>query len=69
MDTVTHTVQVDSRDRDPNESANNYVMYMTEPVKQIKEVIIRDIQVPNSTYNVVDGKNEFQIAYTTPTRC
>ena len=30
MDTLTHTVQVDSRDRDPNESANNYVMYMTE---------------------------------------
>ena len=61
MDTVTHTVQVDSRDRDPNVSANNYVMYLTEPVRQIKEVIIRDIQVPNSTYNVVDGKNEFQI--------
>ena len=59
MDTVTHTVQVDSRDRDPNVSANNYVMYLTEPVKQIKEVIIRDIQVPNSTYNVVDGKNMF----------
>ena len=59
-DTVTHTVQVDSRDRDsPAQSANNYVMYMTEPVKDIKEVIIRDIQVPNSTYNVVDGKNEF----------
>ena len=64
MDMVTHTVQVDSRDRDPNESANNYVMYMTEPVKQIKEVIIRDIQVPNSTYNVVEGKNGFVI--TTP---
>ena len=59
MDTLTHTVQVDSRDRDPNESANNYVMYMTEPVRQIKEVIIRDIQVPNSTYNVVEGKNTF----------
>ena len=55
MSTVTHTVQVDSRDRDPNESANNYVMYMTEPVKQIKEVIIRDIQVPNSTYNIKSG--------------
>ena len=67
MDTVTHTVQVDSRDRDPNESANNYVMYMTEPVKQIKDVIIRDIQVPNSTYNVVDGKNTFETnALTTP---
>ena len=55
MDTVTHTVQVDSRDRDPNESANNYVMYMIEPVKQIKEVIIRDIQMPNSTYNIKAG--------------
>lgn len=52
-DTVIHTVQVDSRDRDSTtQSANNYVMYMTEPVKDIKEVIIRDIQVPNSTYNI-----------------
>ena len=61
MDTITHTVQVDSRDKEPSASANDYVMYLTEPVKQIKEVIIRDIQVPNSTYNVVDGKNTINI--------
>ena len=60
-DTVTYTVQVDSRDRDASQTANNYVMYLTEPVKLISDVIIRDIQVPNSTYNVVDGNNTFDI--------
>ena len=62
MDTIVHTVQVDSRDRgSTTQDANNYVMHLTEPVKHIKDVIIRDIQVPNSTYNVVDGKNTFTL--------
>ena len=61
MKTITHTIQVDSRDRDSSQSANNYSMYLTEPIKHIREVIIRDIQVPNSTYNVVEGKNTMTI--------
>ena len=61
MVTLTHTVQVDSRDRETSASANNYVMYLTEPIRHIKNVIIRDIQVPNSTYNIVDGENTFTI--------
>lgn len=61
MSTITHTVQVDSRDRETSASSNNYVMHLTEPVKLIKNVIIRDIQVPNSTYNVVDGNNTFTV--------
>lgn len=60
-DTITHTIQVDSRDRETSQTANNYVMYLTEPVKHIKEVIIRDIQVPNSTYNIKDGQNVFEL--------
>jgi hypothetical protein len=61
MTTITHTVQVDSRDRETTATANNYVMYLTEPIKHITDVIIRDIQVPNSIYNVVDGSNTFTI--------
>ena len=67
METITHTVQVDSRDKETSASANNYVMYLTEPVRQIKNIIIRDIQVPNSTYNVVAGKNTFTIDAVTVT--
>ena len=68
MDTIVHTVQVDSRDRgSTTQDANNYVMHLTEPVKHIKDVIIRDIQVPNSTYNVVDGANTFEISVLTAT--
>ena len=67
METITHTVQVDSRDRETSASANNYVMHLTEPVKQIKNIIIRDIQVPNSTYNIVAGKNTFHTSALSPT--
>ena len=58
---MIHTVQVDSRDRSSTDAANNYVMHLAEPLRNIKSVTIRDIQVPNSTYNVVDGKNTFTL--------
>ena len=50
---------VSSRNRDPTlyPSGNNYVLHLTNPIKDIHRVELLTCSVPNTLYNIIDGSN------------
>ena len=58
---------VSSRNRDPTlyPSGNNYVLHLTNPIKDIHRVELLTCSVPNTLYNIIDGSNIMTIEYDT----
>jgi hypothetical protein len=62
---MKYLVFADSINRNTNADrhANNYTLYLSTPIKNIKQVDLVSLHVPNTMYNITNGSNVLTIGF------